>query len=70
MWQKVAKFKGAEYFRKALYCLNSPNPDPFRSLSTPPSSFSLSMLVYRVISLSLCLPSVPCCRSASTPMPE
>ena len=23
MWQKVAKFKGAEYFRKALYlCLN------------------------------------------------
>ena len=21
MWQKVAKFKGAEYFRKALYLL-------------------------------------------------
>jgi hypothetical protein len=21
MWQKVAKFKGAEYFRKALYML-------------------------------------------------
>jgi hypothetical protein len=21
MWQKVAKFKGAEYFRKALYVL-------------------------------------------------
>ena len=26
MWQKVAKFKGAEYFRKALYILySSPN---------------------------------------------
>ena len=23
MWQKVAKFKGAEYFRKALYMLQS-----------------------------------------------
>ena len=23
MWQKVAKFKGAEYFRKALYILYS-----------------------------------------------
>jgi hypothetical protein len=22
MWQKVAKFKGAEYFRKALYIAN------------------------------------------------
>jgi hypothetical protein len=22
MWQKVAKFKGAEYFRKALYILD------------------------------------------------
>jgi hypothetical protein len=24
MWQKVAKFKGAEYFRKALYLLGNP----------------------------------------------
>jgi hypothetical protein len=23
MWQKVAKFKGAEYFRKALYTANA-----------------------------------------------
>ena len=25
MWQKVAKFKGAEYFRKALYIFNNPS---------------------------------------------
>ena len=25
MWQKVAKFKGAEYFRKALYITNCNN---------------------------------------------
>ena len=24
MWQKVAKFKGAEYFRKALYIYPEP----------------------------------------------
>ena len=27
MWQKVAKFKGAEYFRKALYLLASQLPE-------------------------------------------
>ena len=26
MWQKVAKFKGAEYFRKALYLIKSYYP--------------------------------------------
>ena len=29
MWQKVAKFKGAEYFRKALYM----GPGPWNSNS-------------------------------------
>ena len=29
MWQKVAKFKGAEYFRKALYPLPGVNIDTY-----------------------------------------
>ena len=33
MWQKVAKFKGAEYFRKALYHRTGPN----RKDITPPN---------------------------------
>ena len=28
MWQKVAKFKGAEYFRKALYVVHYFWPGP------------------------------------------
>ena len=32
MWQKVAKFKGAEYFRKALYIVHYFIPQPYGTL--------------------------------------
>ena len=30
MWQKVAKFKGAEYFRKALYIGKEPKGETYK----------------------------------------
>ena len=38
MWQKVAKFKGAEYFRKALYVSKSLRQGYIRSSTLPASS--------------------------------
>ena len=45
MWQKVAKFKGAEYFRKALYirCLHHHEPSEY---SSPPSQGKASQALH------------------------
>ena len=59
MWQKVEKFKGAEYFRKALYCPALCLIDPFQKLpkyshvysyiqQTPACTFAIDPLISNV----------------------
>ena len=40
MWQKVAKFKGDEYYRKALYSFLVCKYGPYRSLMQFPIHYS------------------------------
>ena len=45
MWQKVAKFKGAEYFRKALYIQNV---NLFGAFDPEKNSFQITQRHYKI----------------------
>ena len=50
MWQKVAKFKGAEYFRKALYIIGGVKGKPTKLSETPVTQVINCFLCYRMAS--------------------
>ncbi|CDQ68100.1 unnamed protein product [Oncorhynchus mykiss] len=63
MWQKVAKFKGAEYFRKALYILYSISSTASLCNTCITSHFVYILIsyVYTVLNTIYCILPMPLC---------
>ena len=53
MWQKVAKFKGAEYFRKALYKSTMKDQSLFRFIWSPCSYLGMDGCAAKTVAMTL-----------------